>query len=38
MADVCRSLVLGSHGSIPETMVKWEGSPILYSIALSMKL
>lgn len=28
MAHVCRRLELGRSGSIPETMVKWEGSPI----------
>jgi len=28
MAHVCRRVELGRSGSIPETMVKWEGSPI----------
>ena len=28
MSYACRQLELGRNGSIPETMVKWEGSPI----------
>lgn len=28
MSYTCRRVELGKHGSVPETMVKWEGSPI----------
>jgi len=28
MAHVCRRVEIGRSGSTPETMVKWEGSPI----------
>jgi hypothetical protein len=28
MAYVCNEVEIGSSGNIPETMVKWEGSPI----------
>ena len=28
MANVCRKVELGRHGSIPELKIKWEGSPI----------
>jgi hypothetical protein len=28
MSYTCRRIELGRHGSVPETMVNWEGSPI----------
>ena len=30
MTDVCRSIELGRHGSIPEVKTEWEPAPILY--------
>lgn len=37
MSEVCRSVEVGRHGSIPEVKVKWEGfRPVVYTRTSSM--